>query len=47
MKEHTPMKQQAFFLAGDYGTESRVKGTNGLLDQFAAYAGTLRRAGPP
>lgn len=37
--------EQAFFLAGEYGTESRLKGTNGLLDQFASYVGTLRRTG--
>jgi uncharacterized protein YndB with AHSA1/START domain len=38
--------EQAFFLAGDYETESREKGTNGLLDRFASYLGTLRRTGP-
>jgi uncharacterized protein YndB with AHSA1/START domain len=31
---------------GEYGTESRIKGTNGLLDQFASYLETMRRTGP-
>ena len=35
-----------FFLAGEYGTESRLAGTNGLLDQFASYLETMRQAGP-
>jgi uncharacterized protein YndB with AHSA1/START domain len=34
--------EHGFFLAGDYGAESRTKGTNGLLDQFTSYLGTLR-----
>jgi len=38
--------EQAFFLDGEYGTESRVKGTHWLLDQFASYLGALRRPGP-
>ena len=38
--------EQAFFLDGQYGTESRIKGTNGLLDQFASYVEALRRTGP-
>lgn len=38
--------EQAFFLAGEYGTESRIQGTNGLLDQFASYLETMRRTGP-
>lgn len=37
--------EHGFFLAGEYGAESRTKGTNGLLDQFASYVDTLRRAG--
>ena len=37
--------EHGFFLAGEYGAESRAKGTNGLLDQFASYVDTLRRAG--
>jgi uncharacterized protein YndB with AHSA1/START domain len=36
--------EQAFFLGKDYGTESRVKGTNGLLDQFVSYLETIHRA---
>ena len=38
--------EQAFFLAGDYGTEGRTKGTNGLLDQFESYVETMRGPGP-
>jgi len=38
--------EQAFFLDGEYGTESRIEGTNGLLDQFASYLETMRRTGP-
>lgn len=38
--------EQAFYLGGEYGTEARVKGTNGLLDQFASYLETMRRTGP-
>ena len=38
--------EQAFYLDGEYGTESRMEGTNGLLDQFASYLETLRRKGP-
>jgi len=38
--------QQGFFLHGEYGTESRLAGTNGLLDQFASYLETMRQAGP-
>jgi uncharacterized protein YndB with AHSA1/START domain len=34
--------EQAFFLGRDYDTESRVKGTNRLLDQFASYLETGR-----
>ena len=34
--------EQGFFLAGDYGGEARLAGTNGLLDQFASYVDTLR-----
>jgi uncharacterized protein YndB with AHSA1/START domain len=37
--------EHGFFLAGEYGAASRTKGTNGLLDQFASYLETLRRAG--
>jgi len=37
--------EHGFFLAGEYGAESRTKGTNGLLDQFASYLDTLRPAG--
>lgn len=29
--------EQAFFLEGEYGADSRLNGTNGLLDQFTAY----------
>jgi uncharacterized protein YndB with AHSA1/START domain len=36
----------AFFFGGEYGTESRLAGTNGLLDQFASYLETMRRTGP-
>ena len=38
--------EQAFFLDGEYGTESRIQGTTGLLDQFASYLKTMRRTGP-
>jgi len=38
--------EHGFFLAGEYGTESRLAGTNGLLDQFASYLETMRQAGP-
>jgi hypothetical protein len=38
--------EQGFFLLGEYGTESRLAGTNGLLDQFASYLETMRQAGP-
>ena len=38
--------EQAFFLDEEYGAESRIKGTNGLLDQFASYLETMRRTGP-
>ena len=38
--------EQAFYLDGEYGTESRVKGTNGLLDQFASYLEALHRTAP-
>ena len=38
--------EQAFFLDAEYGVESRTKGTNGLLDQFASYLETMRRTGP-
>jgi uncharacterized protein YndB with AHSA1/START domain len=38
--------EQAFFLDGEYGTKSRIEGTNGLLDQFASYLETIRRTGP-
>lgn len=38
--------EQAFYLKGDYGTESRTEGTNWLLDQFASHVETLRRTGP-
>ena len=34
--------EQAFFLDDKYGTQSRIQGTNGLLDQFASYLETLR-----
>ena len=34
--------EQGFYLEGDYGTESRLQGTNWLLDQFVSYLGTLR-----
>jgi uncharacterized protein YndB with AHSA1/START domain len=34
--------EQGFFLEGDYGAEGRLQGTNGLLDQFAAYLEKLR-----
>ena len=34
--------EQGFFLAGDYGAEARLAGTNGLLDQFASYLDSLR-----
>lgn len=37
--------EQAFFLDGEYGTESRIEGTNGLLDQFVSYLETMRRTG--
>lgn len=36
--------EQAFYLAEDYGAESRLEGTNWLLDQFAAHLETLRRS---
>ena len=29
--------EQGFFLDGEYDANSRLKGTNGLLDQFEAY----------
>lgn len=35
--------EQAFFLAGDYGRDARLNGTNGLLDRFEAYVSTLSR----
>ena len=38
--------EQAFFLAGEYGAESRREGTNGLLDQFVSYLETMRRTQP-
>lgn len=38
--------EHGFFLAGEYGAESRTKGTNGLLDQFLSYLDTLRRTEP-
>jgi uncharacterized protein YndB with AHSA1/START domain len=38
--------EHAFFLDGEYGTESRLQGTNGLLDQFASYLEAMRRTGP-
>jgi uncharacterized protein YndB with AHSA1/START domain len=38
--------EHGFFLAGEYGAESRTKGTNGLLDRFVSYLGTLRRTRP-
>jgi hypothetical protein len=34
--------EQAFFFDREYGAESRLKGTNGLLDQFEAYVSTKR-----
>jgi len=34
--------EQAFFFDGEYGADSRLKGTNGLLDQFEAYVSTKR-----
>lgn len=34
--------EQAFFLDRAYGTEPRIAGTNGLLDQFASYLETMR-----
>jgi uncharacterized protein YndB with AHSA1/START domain len=34
--------EQAFFFDGEYGTESRTKGTDRLLEQFAAYVETMR-----
>ena len=34
--------EQAFFLEGEYGADSRLKGTNGLLDQFEAYVSTMK-----
>lgn len=33
--------EQAFFLEGDYGAESRLHGTNGLLDQFTAHVAQI------
>jgi uncharacterized protein YndB with AHSA1/START domain len=33
--------EQDFFLDGEYGTEARIEGTNGLLDQFATYVATM------
>jgi uncharacterized protein YndB with AHSA1/START domain len=38
--------EHGFFLAGEYGAESRTTGTNGLLDRFVSYLGTLRRTRP-
>jgi uncharacterized protein YndB with AHSA1/START domain len=38
--------EHAFFLIGEYETESRTQGTNGLLDQFASYLETIRRTAP-
>jgi len=35
--------EQGLFLAGDYGAESRLQGTNWLLDQFTSHLETLRR----
>jgi hypothetical protein len=32
--------EQAFFLDGAYDADSRLTGTNGLLDQFEAYVST-------
>lgn len=34
--------EQGFFLVGEYDADSRLKGTNGLLDQFEAYVSTKK-----
>ena len=38
--------EHGFFFHGEYGAESRMAGTNGLLDQFSSYLETMRQAGP-
>lgn len=35
--------EQAFYLDKDYGTEGRIEGTNGLLDQFTTYLESIRK----
>jgi uncharacterized protein YndB with AHSA1/START domain len=37
--------EQIFILDGEYETESRIAGTNGLLDQFVSYLEAVRRTG--
>lgn len=33
--------EQAFYFDKEYGTEGRIEGTNGLLDQFATYLDSI------
>ena len=33
--------EQAFYFDKEYGTEGRIEGTNGLLDQFTTYLGSI------
>ena len=34
--------EQGFFLDGEYGADSRLTGTNGLLDKFEDYVSTKK-----